>query len=118
MRRRGRYITQAGDANQYRFRRAQWMKNAVPLEEVAANIDALVARDAAKRLEQLVAGQLLRRDRGGFALKPAVKPAARRYQGLLVGRNRIQEGSDIRVPPVCVAELPDHFRVGAQLACC
>jgi hypothetical protein len=41
------------------------MENPVPLEEVAAHIDALVARDAAERLEQLIAGQLLRRDRGG-----------------------------------------------------
>jgi hypothetical protein len=32
------------------------MENAVPLGEVATHIDALVARDAAKRLEKLVAG--------------------------------------------------------------
>ena len=49
------------------LRRADWMENPVPLEEVATHIDALVARDAAKRLEQFIAGQLLRRDRGGNA---------------------------------------------------
>ena len=92
------------------------MENAVPLEEVATRIDALVAGDAAKRLEQLIAGQLLRRDRGGFTRKPAVEAAARRDQGALVGRNRIQEGGDVGLPPVCVAELPHRFRVGAKLA--
>jgi hypothetical protein len=54
------------------------MENTVPLVEIAAHIDTLVARDAAKRLEQLITGQLLRRDRGDFARKPAVEPAARR----------------------------------------
>ena len=88
----------------------------VPLEEVAAHIDALVARDAAERLEQLIAGQLLRRDRGGFARKPAVEPAARCDQGALVGRNHIQEDSDVGLPPVRAVELPYRFGVGAQLA--
>ena len=92
------------------------MENAVPLEEIAADIDALVASDAAKRLEQLIAGQLLRRDRGGVARKPAVEPAARRDQRALVGRDRIQEGGDVGLPPVRVAELPHRFGVGAQLA--
>ena len=71
------------------------MENIVPLEKIATHIDALMAGDAAERLEQLIAGQLLRRDRGGFARKPAVEPAARRDQGALVGRDRIQEGRDV-----------------------
>ena len=86
------------------------------MEEVAADIDALVARDAAERFEQLIAGQLLRRDRGGVAREPAVEPATRRDQGALVGRNRIQEGSDVGLPPVRIAEMPYRFGVGAQLA--
>ena len=65
------------------------MKNAVPLEKVAAHIDALVARNTAKRLEQFIAGQLLWRDHGGLARKPAVEPAARRDEGAFVGSNRI-----------------------------
>jgi hypothetical protein len=35
------------------------IENAAPLEEVAAYIDALMARDAAKRFEQLITGQLV-----------------------------------------------------------
>src|SRR5262249_37912554 len=92
------------------------MENAVPLEEIAADIDALVAGDAAERLEQLIAGQLLRRDRAAFARKPAVEPAARRDQGALVGRNRIQESGDVGPFPVRLAELPHYLEVGAQLA--
>src|SRR5882724_7962979 len=101
--RSGRHVTQAGDANQCGLRRAQWMENAMPLEEVAAYVDALVARDAAKRLEQLIAGQLLRCDRAGFARKPAVEPTPRRDEGALVGRDRIQEGGDVGLPSVRVA---------------
>ena len=51
IRRGGCHITQTGDTNQYGLRRAQWMENTVPLEEVATHIDALVARDAPERFE-------------------------------------------------------------------
>jgi hypothetical protein len=82
----------------------------VPLEEIAAHVDALVAGDAAKRLEQLIAGQLLRCDRAGFTRKPAVEPAARRNERALVGRDRIQEGGDVGLPSVRVTELPRRGR--------
>ena len=49
------------------------MENAVALEQVAADIDALVAGDAAKRLEQLIAGELLGRDRRVVAFEPAIE---------------------------------------------
>ena len=72
------------------------MENAVPLKQIAAHIDALMAGDAAKRFEDLISGQLLRRDRVGFARKPSVEAAARRNQRPLVCRDRIQERSDVR----------------------
>jgi hypothetical protein len=83
----------------------------VPLEEVATHIDALVARDAAKRLEKLVAGKLFRRDRAGIAHKPAVESGARRDERPFVGRDRIQESGDIGLVPVGVAELPHRLAV-------
>ena len=43
------------------------MKDAVPLEQVAAEIDTLVTGDAAKRLEQAIAGLLRGRQRRGIA---------------------------------------------------
>src|SRR5262249_17849678 len=86
------------------------------LEKIATHIHTLVAGDAAKRLEQLIAGQLWRRNRGGIAREPAVESAARRDQGALVGRDRIQESGDVGFPPVCLAELLHRFRISAQLA--
>jgi hypothetical protein len=35
------------------------MKNAVPLEEIATHIDALMARYAAQRFKKLIAGELV-----------------------------------------------------------
>ena len=74
------------------------MENAMPLKQIAAHIDALMATDAAERFENLIAGQLLRRDRVGFARKPAVEAAARRNQRAFVCRDRIQHGSDVGLP--------------------
>jgi hypothetical protein len=45
----------------------------VPLVEIAAHIDALMASDAAQRLEQLITGELLRRDRGTIPGKPTIQ---------------------------------------------
>src|SRR5262245_4498846 len=86
-------VTQTGHANQFGLRRAQGMEDAVALKEIASNIDALVASDAAKRLEQLIAGKLVRRDHGNFARKPGIEPASWRDQGKLVARKRIKERS-------------------------
>ena len=45
------------------------MKDAVPLIHIAAEIDPLVTGDAAERLEQPVAGELLRGERTGVREK-------------------------------------------------
>ena len=113
---RRRHVAQAGDAYQRGLRIADWMEDAASLEKVAAHIDALVAGDAAKRLEQLIAGELRRRDRVGVARKPAVESAARREERALVGRDRIQQGGSVGRPAIRVPELPHRFGVGAQLA--
>ena len=78
--RSGRYISQAGDANKYRLRRAQWMEDAMPLKQIAAHIDTLMAGDAAERFENLITGQLVRRHNVGFPGKPSVEAAVRRNQ--------------------------------------
>ena len=116
VRRSGRYISQAGDTNQYRFRRTQWTEDAMPLKQIAAHIDTLMARDAAKRFENLITGQLVRRHRVGFPGKPPVEAAVRRDQRLFVCRDRIQHRRDVRLPSVGVAKLPDDFGVSAQLS--
>src|SRR6516162_8066301 len=71
------YIPQARYPQDFGFRRGERMKDAVPLEQVAADIDALVTGDAAERLEQLIAGQLLGREGCGVAVEPTVEPPPR-----------------------------------------
>src|SRR5262249_22459931 len=78
--------------------------------------DALVARNAAKRPEQLIPGKLLWRYHVSVARQPAVETAARRDERALVDRDRVQKGGNVGLPPVGVAELPHGFGVRAQLA--
>lgn len=112
----GRYIPQAGDTNQYRLRRTQWMEDAMPLKQIAAHIDTLMAGDAAERFENLVAGQLVRRQGVGFPGKPSVEAAVRRNQRPLVCRDRIQHSCEVRLPSVGVVKLPHDFGVSTQFA--
>ena len=51
------------------------MIDALPLEQIAADIDTLMTGDAADRLELLIAVMLLGRQRRGVAAKPAIEPA-------------------------------------------
>ena len=62
---RRRNIAQAWHAQNCRIGRRQWMKYAVALEQVAADIDALMAGDAAQGFEQPVSVQFLGRQRSG-----------------------------------------------------
>jgi hypothetical protein len=75
-----------------------------------------VARDAAERLEKLVAREFLGCYGIRFARKPAVKAAAGRSQGALVSCNGIQQGGNVGRTSVGITELPHHRRVGAKLA--
>src|SRR6185503_5073459 len=92
------------------------MEDAVPLEEIATHIDALMAADAAERFEYLIAGQLQRSDRIGFARKPSVETTTRRNEGSFICRDSIQHGSGIGLTSVSVTELPHGLRVGPQFA--
>ena len=56
------------------------MEDTVPLKEVSTHVNALVTRDAAERLEQLITGELFRGDCAGVADKPMIKPTARREE--------------------------------------
>src|SRR6516165_9839850 len=91
------------------------MEYAVALEQIAAQIHALVAGDAAERFEQLIAGKLLRGDRAGIAGKETVEPAARRDERALVCRDRVEQRAAVGLPAIGVAKLPHHVRVGPQL---
>jgi hypothetical protein len=60
------------------------VKYSVPLVHVATHIDALMARDAAERLEQLVAGELLGGYRVDVAAEPSIKSASRCEEASLI----------------------------------
>ena len=76
---RGRcHVAQARNAHDLRRPLDQRTKHTLPLEQVAADVDALMAGDAAKRLEQPVPLDLGRRQRGSVAAEPAVEPRSRR----------------------------------------
>src|ERR1700735_5627096 len=92
VRRRGRDVAQARNSNELGIGSAQSVKDAMTLKKIAADIHALMARDAAERLEQLVTGELFGTDGARFAGKPTIETAARRKQRALVGCNRIQKG--------------------------
>ena len=90
------------------------MKNPLPLEQVASDIDALMTGDAAERFEQLVTVQLFDRQRRGIAAEPAVEPAAWGQQRLLVGGNRIREARLLRSLPICLLESTYQLGIGTQ----
>src|SRR5215471_21333474 len=85
------HVAQARHAQDFGLRRSERMKDAVPLEQVTADIDTLVTRYAAERLEQLVAVLLLRRQRRAISGEPTVEPTPRCHERPLVGSDRIQE---------------------------
>ena len=81
------------------------MKDAVALVHVAADIDPLVARDAAERLEQPVAGELLRGDRAGVAAEPEIEPTPGRQQRPLVGRNGGEDSRAVHLAAIGLAKF-------------
>src|SRR5258708_779587 len=86
------------------------MEDAMTLEQIAADIDALVTGDEAERLEQLVAGQLVRRERGRIAAEPPVEAAFGGRQRPLVSGDGIQESRTIRLAPIGIAKLTREIR--------
>src|SRR6202162_3520010 len=115
VRRRGRDIAQARDTSELGLRGAQSVKDAMTLEKMAADIHALMTRDAAERLEQLVTGELVGTDGARFAGKPTIETATRGKQRALVGGNRIQKGGSVGRASVRIAEFLRHRRVGTYL---
>src|SRR5262245_35227347 len=113
---RGSNVSQAWNPEQHRLRRAERMENAVPLEKIATHIDALMTTDAAERFEYLIARQLHRGNRIGFASKPSVEAATRRNEGSFVCRDGIQQRSCIGLPPISIEELADSFGILPQFA--
>src|SRR6516165_803370 len=90
------------------------MKDAVPLKQVAPDIDTLVTGNTAERLEQPVAVLLLGRERRGIPAEPTVEPASGGQQRPLVGGDRIQEARTVRLVPVGLAKLAPHLGISAQ----
>src|SRR6202008_4344539 len=76
--RRRRHVAQAGHTQDVRLGRAERMEDATPLEKVAADIHALMAGDAAERLEQLIALLLFGREGLPVSAEPTIEAACRR----------------------------------------
>src|SRR6266404_397820 len=92
------------------------MKDAVPLDQVAAHIHTLMTGDAAERLEQLVAVLLLSRERCRIAAEPTVEPAPGGQQRPLIGCDRIQEARTVRPMPIGLAELLLYITISTELS--
>src|SRR5262249_51531349 len=102
------------NANEFGLRSAQWVKNTVTLKKIAADIHALVTRDAAERFEKLVTGELVGTDSTHVAGKPTIEAAARGEERALVGCNRIQKGDHVRCASVRLTESLNHRHVSAD----
>src|SRR3954470_23259685 len=77
---RRRDVTQTWYAQNCGIRRCQRMEYAVALEQVAADIYALMAGAAAQGFEQIVSVQFVRRERGGVSGEPPIETASRCHQ--------------------------------------
>jgi hypothetical protein len=84
------------------------------LEKIAADIHALVTRDAAERFKKLIAGEFLGTDGARFADEPTIETAARGKERSLVGCDRIQKGGHIRRASVRNTESLRHHLVGTD----
>ena len=91
------------------------MKYSVPLVHVATHIDALMARDAAERLKQLVPGELLGGHHVSVAFEPSIKSASGREEGPLVGCDGADQSRAIGLPAIGFPKLTGDIRVGLQL---
>ena len=69
------------------------MEDTMPLEQIAAHIYALMAGNAAQRLEQPIAGQLLRCDGAEVASEPAVVALAANAAMRIAGATRYPRNS-------------------------
>src|ERR1700722_891301 len=115
IRRRNCDVPQAWDTKDLGLGRGKRVKYSVPLVHVAAHIDALMARDAAERLEQLVAGELLGGYRVSVAAEPAIKSTSRREDGPLIGCDGLDESRAVGLATKGLTKLTGDIRVGLQL---
>jgi hypothetical protein len=113
--RRRRDIAQARHAHRLRLPLDQRTKNALPFEQIAADIDALMTGTATERLEQAIAFEFIGRQRRGIAAKPAVEPAPRGQQRPLEGHKRVEKAVALGRTSISGAEIPDEVRIGVQL---
>src|SRR5215472_18319812 len=92
------------------------MKDALPFEQIAADIDALMAGAAAERFEQSVAFEFGLRNRRPVAAKPAIKSCSRRDQRSFEGDHRVEKALRVGLAPVSGTEPINHSGIGVQLA--
>ncbi len=87
----------------------------MPLEKIAADIDALVTGDASERFEQPIPFQLAGRQRGGVSRQPTIESAAWRYQGSFKADDGIHDIGGIGAAAIGGHELPEHVGIGGEL---
>jgi hypothetical protein len=104
--RRCRDIPQTWHAQDFRLWRRQRTKYAVSLKQVSSDTYALMARDAPERFEQSV---------GRITGKPAIKPAAGRYERSFEAGDGVQHVPDVWTAAIDDGELPADARVSVKL---
>ena len=78
--RRCRHIAQARYPHDVGLPQDERAEDSLPLEQIASDVNALMAGTAAERFEHPIAVKFLRRQRRGIAVQPAIEPASRRKQ--------------------------------------
>src|ERR1700738_1406953 len=93
-------VPQAGHAQNFRFRRGQWMESSVSLEKIATDIYGLVTGNTSQRFEQPMPVQFPQRQRGYTSCQPPIESAARCYESSLKAYEGIGDVAGVRAAAV------------------
>src|SRR5882762_11418476 len=108
-------VPQTWHAQNFRLRRRQRMEYAMPLEEIAADIYALVAGTTSQRLEEPISIQFVCRQRGRIAREPMIEPAAGRHESSLKAGDGVRNICSVGPAAVGSGELPTHAGIRFKL---
>src|SRR6202171_4407628 len=108
-------VPQAGHAQNFRFRRGQWMEYSVSLEKIAADIYPLVTGNTSQRFEQRISVQFLRRQCGCISCQPTIESAAWRYQSSLKACEGIEDVRGVGPTAIGGNEFSAHAGIRSEL---
>src|ERR1700730_1673752 len=111
---RGCDVSQTGYAQNFGLRRRQRMEYSMPLEEIAADIDALVTGDTSQGFEQPISIQLVARQCGCISFQPTIEPAVWRYECSFKTDEGIGDVSGVRAAAVGGSEFPPHVGIRGE----